>query len=146
MKKVTTYSQKLEHPKWQKKRLEILSRDNYTCQLCSDTETQLHVHHHEYRKGCQPWEYDNDVLVSYCKHCHLAVEYLKGYSITPLLIAKRTQHLGEHLLSIIYKEADAFHMVLMLVKDGLVTQATSYPERDIRHFGSLLDHIKTLYK
>lgn len=31
-----TYSQKLRDPRWQKKRLEILERDSFTCQHCHD--------------------------------------------------------------------------------------------------------------
>jgi len=51
-----TYSEKLKDPRWQKKRLEILSRDKFTCQLCSDKETELHIHHNEYFPGKKPWE------------------------------------------------------------------------------------------
>ena len=40
-----TYSQKLRDPKWQKKRLEVLQRDEFCCQLCNDKETELHIHH-----------------------------------------------------------------------------------------------------
>lgn len=73
-----TYSELLRHPKWQMKRLEILQRDNATCQLCGDTETELHIHHKEYIKGNKPWEYNNDVLITYCKICHSVVEYCKS--------------------------------------------------------------------
>jgi len=30
-----TYSEKLKDPRWQKKRLEILSRDNFTCETAN---------------------------------------------------------------------------------------------------------------
>ena len=30
------YSEKLKDPRWQKKRLEILERDNFRCQYCGD--------------------------------------------------------------------------------------------------------------
>ena len=71
------YSEKLQDPHWQRKRLEILSRDKFTCQLCQDTETTLHVHHKEYLKGHQPWEYPDDNFQTLCKDCHLVVEYFK---------------------------------------------------------------------
>lgn len=77
-----TYSEKLRDPRWQKKRLEILEQNNFTCQLCSDTETELHVHHLFYTKGKQPWEYTNDALVTLCKHCHLLVETTGHSDIT----------------------------------------------------------------
>lgn len=65
-----TYSEKLRDPKWQKKRLEILSRDEFSCQLCYDTSTTLHVHHRLYIKGNEPWEYDEKLLVTLCETCH----------------------------------------------------------------------------
>lgn len=72
----TTYAEKLKHPKWQKKRLQILQRDNFSCQLCGDTETTLHIHHEVYRKG-EVWEYENHELITYCEHCHAVIEYNK---------------------------------------------------------------------
>lgn len=73
-----TYSEKLRDPRWQKKRLEILQRDEFCCQLCNDKETELHVHHFYYEKGKNPWEYYNDGLVTYCKNCHFIVEKYKN--------------------------------------------------------------------
>jgi hypothetical protein len=73
--KIMKYSEKLKHPKWQKKRLEILSRDNFSCQLCSDSETELHVHHLNYTK--EPQDAPNEDLQTLCKTCHSLVEYLK---------------------------------------------------------------------
>ena len=34
--KIMNYSEQLKSPKWQKKRLEIMQRDKFTCQLCGD--------------------------------------------------------------------------------------------------------------
>jgi len=85
-----TYSEKLKDPRWQKKRLEVLQRDSFTCQLCGDAETELHVHHHTYAKGRQPWEYELTNFSTYCKHCHCVVEDLKtSFSEIPLKIVKR---------------------------------------------------------
>lgn len=72
-----TYSEKLKHPKWQKKRLEILSRDKFTCKLCRDKETMLHVHHKEYWKNTEPWDYPNTNFITLCRHCHEEVEECK---------------------------------------------------------------------
>lgn len=63
------YSEKLKHPKWQKKRLEILNRDNFTCCLCGDNETELHIHHLKYI-GNNPCDTPNNYLETLCKHCH----------------------------------------------------------------------------
>lgn len=62
------YSEKLKSPKWQKKRLEVLSRDNFTCCKCGDTETELHVHHLKYTG--EPHEAPLEDLETLCKVCH----------------------------------------------------------------------------
>lgn len=71
------YAALLQHPKWQRKRLEIFQRDNFTCLLCNDTETTLHCHHKKYEYGKNPWEYENDVFMTLCKNCHECIERLK---------------------------------------------------------------------
>lgn len=70
MKKKETYAELLRKPEWQKKRLEIMQRDNFTCQYCGSKENELQVHHRVYRKGTKPWEYDNDELITLCNRCH----------------------------------------------------------------------------
>jgi hypothetical protein len=64
------YSDKLKDPRWQKKRLEILNRDKWTCQICFDTEKTLHVHHRRYLRGREPWDIPNECLVTLCESCH----------------------------------------------------------------------------
>lgn len=91
MTKSKTYSDKLRSPKWQRKRLEILTRDNFSCRLCGDKETELHIHHLEYSFGLNPWEYSDDKLITYCKHCHLCVEYIKNDKVQ--FIANRADKL-----------------------------------------------------
>jgi len=72
-----TYSDKLKSPKWQKKRLEILQRDNFACFNCGDTERTLHVHHENYIKGKEPWDYEDDYLTTVCDICHEHTHLLK---------------------------------------------------------------------
>lgn len=67
---MTTYSKKLQDPRWQKKRLEILQRDNWTCQSCGDKSETLHVHHKWYEKSVEPWDYKGPCLVTLCNSCH----------------------------------------------------------------------------
>ena len=69
-----TYSEQLKDPRWQKKRLEIMSRDGFTCKLCGDKETTLNIHHKQYDYNCKPWEYSDDKLITICEHCHKEVE------------------------------------------------------------------------
>lgn len=64
------YSEKLKDPRWQKKRLEILARDDFKCQLCGDTKSTLVVHHRDYLPSKEPWDYPNDLLVTLCEDCH----------------------------------------------------------------------------
>ncbi len=64
------YSELLKDPRWQRKRLEILERDNWTCQWCKDKDSTLHVHHKKYQSGKKPWEYDNSYLLTLCEGCH----------------------------------------------------------------------------
>lgn len=68
------YSEKLKDPRWQKKRLEIFERDNWTCQWCEDTESTLNIHHLQYKENCDPWDYDNSDLLTLCEFCH-EIEY-----------------------------------------------------------------------
>ena len=70
MTKNSKYAEKLRDPRWQKKRLEIFDRDDWTCQMCGDGGSTLHVHHRVYEKGKEPWEYDNSSLVTLCECCH----------------------------------------------------------------------------
>lgn len=64
------YSEKLKDPRWQKKRLEVLEFYGWECSLCGDTESMLHVHHRDYFKGREPWEYEVSQLEVLCKTCH----------------------------------------------------------------------------
>jgi hypothetical protein len=65
-----TYYEKLKDPRWQKNRLEVMSANNFTCELCGDAESTLNVHHKEYFKGMEPWEYDSKQLACICESCH----------------------------------------------------------------------------
>lgn len=67
---MTTYSELLRDPRWQKKRLEILERDEFLCQECHDSVSTLHVHHCFYEKGTMPWDYPASSLLTLCEHCH----------------------------------------------------------------------------
>lgn len=64
------YSDQLRDPRWQRKRLEVLSRENFRCQECYSTERTLHVHHVLYRRDALPWEYADNELIVLCETCH----------------------------------------------------------------------------
>jgi len=65
------YFEKLKDPRWQRKRLEILSRDDFQCQNCKSREKTLNVHHIFYANGKDPWDISNHALVTLCEECHL---------------------------------------------------------------------------
>lgn len=69
-KKPLSYSEKLKDPRWQRKRLQILERDEWACQGCGETMEALHIHHIDHKKGCDPWDYDDSELITFCGKCH----------------------------------------------------------------------------
>lgn len=72
-----TYSELLQHPFWQQKRLRILERDKFTCRRCSDKLTTLHIHHLWYTPDTFPWDYEDDALITVCDLCHMKEEFIK---------------------------------------------------------------------
>lgn len=64
------YSNLLKDPRWQRKRLETMERDNFTCQLCFHRDKSLNVHHKRYIPGALPWEYPLSDLITLCEDCH----------------------------------------------------------------------------
>jgi hypothetical protein len=70
MSKSDSYINKLKDPRWQKRRLEIMQRDNFCCQQCFLGTKTLHVHHKYYDHGKEPWDYPDKVLVTLCEDCH----------------------------------------------------------------------------
>lgn len=68
----TPYFQKLKDPRWQKKRLEVLEANEWRCERCMDADNTLHVHHRQYFKGREPWDYEIGQLAVLCEDCHEA--------------------------------------------------------------------------
>lgn len=95
------YKELLKDPRWQKRRLEIFQRDEFSCQLCGDNKSTLHVHHKTYRQ-VNVWEYDDDELITYCELCHLIVEFFKKEKGSPevLIIEKETSVINKQFINI----------------------------------------------
>lgn len=70
-----SYFEKLKDPRWQKKRLECFDHYGWKCELCGDNSQQLQIHHKEYLKGWQPWDYDFKQLAVLCHTCHAMTTY-----------------------------------------------------------------------
>lgn len=67
---MTTYSDKLKDPRWQEKRLSILKRDDYECKRCYSLPDNPEVHHKIYHPDREPWDHEDDELVTLCRGCH----------------------------------------------------------------------------
>lgn len=68
-----TYAEKLQDPRWQKRRLEIFERDFWTCTRCGARLADgkpFHVHHKKYRPLQEPWEAPDEDLRTLCEDCH----------------------------------------------------------------------------
>lgn len=70
-----TYSEKLKDPRWQRKRLEVMQRDNFKCTQCGDKSSTLNIHHWKY--STTPWESSNNDLSTVCEGCHKQIEKCK---------------------------------------------------------------------
>ncbi len=113
------YKELLKHTEWQKRRLEILSRDNWKCQSssCKKIINILDVHHLDYLSGHKPWEYPDDMLISLCKNCHklenirfiheqnlLTALKMKGFLISDLVALTTLLYRDKRILEIIFEE------------------------------------------
>jgi len=82
---MSKWSSAYRDSRWQKLRLEVLSRDNWTCRRCgkgTDSGVSLNVHHAFYESGRAPWEYEPDTLFTLCQDCHGKIhEELKRISL-----------------------------------------------------------------
>lgn len=105
------YSEKLKDPRWQKKRLEILQRDNFTCQLCEDKTTTLHIHHKKYTG--EPWEAPEEDLVTLCEHCH---EYIacEGELLSKIIAVKKIIDSTDGEITLIIKTEKGIAFIVAL--------------------------------
>lgn len=85
-----TYQEQLKSPKWQKKRLEILNRDEFTCQNCGETDSELHVHHLFYLRNIKVYDYPDKFYITLCKGCHENI-----HNETELVYREIVNHLHE---------------------------------------------------
>lgn len=72
------YIELLRDPRWQKKRLEIMKRDDFKCRECGDSQSNLQVHHKRYVRDKAPWEVPNGMLVTLCFRCHERITKLRA--------------------------------------------------------------------
>jgi hypothetical protein len=85
----TEYERKLQDPRWQAKRLEILQRDSFQCQSCGDCRSMLHVHHVMYCtwERLDPWDAPSALLVTLCAACHESEPAIMRDAVYTLMLA-----------------------------------------------------------
>ena len=67
-----SYQELWRDPRWQRKRLEVMKRDDFACRACARTDITLCVHHLRYN-GKPPWECEDDDVQTLCETCHKAL-------------------------------------------------------------------------
>jgi hypothetical protein len=97
-----TYAEKLKDPRWQKKRLEVMQRDDFTCQLCLRNDVTLNVHHKSYIYNNDPWDYELNNFVTYCQDCHIIEEEAKHDFKSMLLELQKRGNPMVHILDDFY--------------------------------------------
>jgi hypothetical protein len=120
-----TYSEKLQDPRWQKRRAEILERDRSTCTLCQKTDGEMHVDHLWYEG--QPWEAPDEALRTVCAQCH--------WDVSPKQRAQRKE-----LLRQVYTAFDAHELTELLRQ--VYTAFDAHELTELFHFVETFRHLK----
>lgn len=120
------YLELLKSPEWQKKRLLIFQRDNFTCVCCHAKDKTLHVHHIRYLAyDVKPWDYPNWMLVTYCETCH-ETEHLIGDQLRSNFLDLINEHSiyirPISQLSILIEKYPPFHLRLKSFLDEMLME------------------------
>lgn len=141
--KQTAYSKKLLDPRWQKKRLEIMQRDNFSCTCCGDKETTLHVHHKCYKTNYEPWDIEDEHLITLCEDCHkLEEEQLKEYSSLFIQSFRESEFMADDLRELAW---GVNNVTLTDTRSYLVAEAYSFAFIST-NIQKLLLHLVSEYK
>jgi len=137
-----TYSEKLKHPKWQKKRLEVFQRDNFKCILCNDSESTLHVHHKEYISGLEPWEYTLDNFQSLCEYCHFVTEQNKDIVIISKVIKASHKDIPGLFTMLCFHNNKLFSILTIKKYDG---EMITFPDTPVWYHKGWLEPINEYF-
>lgn len=144
--KRTAYSEKLRDPRWQKKRLLILERDKWACQICGDDKSTLNVHHRWYEPGQEPWDATDLQLVTLCDDCHKSESENRRSAEEHLLRVLKSRFFSGDLHTI----ASIFHYLphqLPVLDEVLLTALDWYliePENCQRIVDGYFAHLKEI--
>jgi len=146
MKTKQEYAKKYRDPRWQKKRLEVMQRDEFTCQSCCDDTKTLNVHHRFYLPDKEPWEYPSDVLITLCEDCHEEEKEGKNEADYFILQAIRLHFLNSDIHSLadgLFKmKLCHLHEVVASVFEWVFTDKNIQIELIERYFEYLLNKNK----
>jgi len=127
------YSKQLKHPKWQKKRLKILERDNFTCVHCGDTETTLNVHHKKYTG--MAWDAPDENLETVCEDCHFLIndiESIKNNRCFNCIKINKTKHNSYFVITFILGDCEAGKGAIFVESLG-VNNVSFLKEEDMKY-------------
>ena len=105
------YKSQYLHPRWQKKRLEILNRDHWQCKICGVKDKTLHVHHTYYKKGAKVWEAENKWLKTLCEDCHAEEPILINIMIDKLILMIKQSGITSDALDHVVGEIEKDHFM-----------------------------------
>lgn len=108
------YKEKLKDFRWIKRRREIMERDNHKCMICGIDTTRLNVHHLHYKKGAEPWEYNDSELATLCEDCHKMV-HDKGVHLE----VRRSRISDKHRLCFGIDDESGIHYGTIMVSDKM---------------------------
>ena len=104
------YKAQYTDPRWQRKRLEVMALNDFTCEQCDATDKQLHVHHRFYRKGANIWDYSREEFECLCHDCHNARH--EKLDLLKFMIGVNPSHLEQllgYLTGILMHEGEHGH-------------------------------------
>jgi hypothetical protein len=134
---MANYQKLLLDPRWQKKRLQILERDEWTCRMCGCTEYTLHIHHEKYAN--EPWNVDDNFLKTVCKYCHTILEISKDNNDTVFHIEK-ARRIKSIKFNVFVKNRDAELCVLFYdFTDDIPTMFFGVTKEAVNRFNNILN-------
>lgn len=71
-----------------------MQRDEFECVSCRCKDKHLNVHHKTYRKGADPWDYDDENFITYCIDCHGVIHEEKDFLMTYIDTAEKMRRLA----------------------------------------------------
>lgn len=111
-----TYAEKLKNPRWQKRRLYVMERDEWKCRVCGETKETLNVHHLQY--GKEPWDVPDDWLLTVCHRCHKYIETLQKnyirFSPDDFLVF----WIDQYIMIFVYRDMQHDGLCAVLIGDG----------------------------